>query len=147
MKKNNLKFTISERKLYLRFFDIVFPLLGLFSIGYLTDFQYFSFQNQNIYMWIISLGIYIWFFGQIFEMYNLKVASDKYLTLRSTLITVALTTIFYVFTPVVSPILPSNRIQILYFFFSIIISNLIASVFICETYFFSAFCEEDLNNC
>ena len=115
MKKNNLNFTISERKLYLRFFDIVFPLLGLFSIGYFTDFQYFSFQNHNIYMWIVSLVIYIWFFGQIFEMYNLKVASDKYLTLRSTLITVALTTIFYVFTPIVSPTLPGNRIQILYF--------------------------------
>lgn len=125
MQKNNLNFTISERKLYLRFFDIVFPLLGLFSISFLTDFQYFSFKNQNIYVWIISLVIYIWFFGQIFEMYNLKVASDKYLTLRSTLITVALTTIFYVFTPIVSPTLPNNRIQILYFVLALLIPTLL----------------------
>lgn len=125
MQKNNLNFTISERKLYLRFFDIVFPLLGLFSISYLTDFQYFSFENQNVYTWIISLVIYIWFFGQIFEMYNLKVASDKYLTFRSTLITVALTTVFYVFTPIVSPTLPSNRIQILYFVLALLVPILL----------------------
>lgn len=125
MQKNNLHFTISERKIYLRFFDIVFPLFGLFFINYIFEFQYFSFDSPDVNLWVISLIIYLWLFGQIFEMYNLKVASDKYLTLRSSVITVALTTVFYVFTPVFSPELPKNRIQILYFVLALLIPILI----------------------
>ena len=115
MPKSNLHFTISERKLYLRFFDSALVLLGLFALNYFFDFQYFNFSNPNIGLWIGLLVFYILFFGEVFELYNLKVASDKYLTLRSVLITVIFTLLFYVFTPIISPVLPQNRIQILYF--------------------------------
>ena len=122
MPKNSLHFTISERKLYLRFFDNVFALFGLFLISYIVDFQYFDYRNSSIKIWIVLLVFYVLFFGEIFEMYNLKVASDKYATLRSLVITVIFTSIFYVFTPVLSPILPQNRIQILYFVLTLLVS-------------------------
>lgn len=122
MQQNSPHFTISERKLYLRFFDNVFALLGLFLINYIVDFHYFDFRNSNIITWIALLVFYVLFFGQIFEMYNLKVASDKYATFRSLVITVIFTSVFYVFTPVISPILPQNRIQILYFFVTLLVS-------------------------
>lgn len=121
MPQSSLHFTISERKLYLRFFDSVLVLLGLFAINYLFDFQYFNFENPNIFIWILLLVFYILFFGEVFELYNLKVASDIYLTLRSVLITVIFTLLFYVFTPIISPVLPQNRIQILYFALALLI--------------------------
>ena len=126
MSKSNFHFSISERKLYLRFFDIVFTLLGLFATSYLVDFQYFNFQNSQSSIWIILLSFYLLFFGEIFEMYNLKVASDKYLTLRGVFITSVFTVLFYVFTPIISPVLPQNRIQILYFFISLFLPILIS---------------------
>jgi exopolysaccharide biosynthesis polyprenyl glycosylphosphotransferase len=58
-------------------------------------------------------------------MYNLKVANDKYLTLRSTVLTGFFTTIFYIFTPYISPVLPENRVQIIYLYLSITIAILI----------------------
>ena len=122
MPKRSLHFTISERKLYLRFFDNVFAILGLFLINYIVDFQYFDFASSNIFIWIFVLVFYLLFFGEIFEMYNLKVASDRYITLRSLVITVIFTSVFYVFTPVLSPILPQNRIQILYFVLTLLVS-------------------------
>jgi exopolysaccharide biosynthesis polyprenyl glycosylphosphotransferase len=121
MSNHSFHFTISERKLYLRFFDIVFVLLGLLGMSYVVDFQYFNFQSSQSKIWTALLVFYILLFGEIFEMYNLKVASDKYLTLRSVLITVVFTLIFYIFTPIISPVLPQNRIQILYFSSALIV--------------------------
>ncbi len=126
MSSTNLHFTISERKLYLRFFDIVFTMFGLFLIESIFDFQYFNFHNENSFVWSVLLIFYLLFFGEIFEMYNLKVASDKYLTVRSALITVGFTTLFYVFTPLISPVLPSYRIQILYFTVALLVPILIS---------------------
>jgi len=54
------------------------------------------------------------FFGQVFEMYNLKVSSSRYLVVRSIAMTAFFTTIFYIFTPIIAPVLPQNRMQILY---------------------------------
>jgi exopolysaccharide biosynthesis polyprenyl glycosylphosphotransferase len=95
---------------------MLFPIFSFYLISLLTDYQYFNFNNPQIFTWSISLSIYLLFFGEIFEMYNLKVASDIYLTLRSTILTVVFATLFYIFTPYYSPLLPQNRLQILYFF-------------------------------
>ena len=126
MNQSNLHFTISERKLYLRFFDVIFVMFGLFLINFIFDFQYFNFQNENSFIWSALLIFYLLFFGEIFEMYNLKIASDKYLTIKSTLITVGFTTLFYVFTPMISPVLPHQRIQIVYFIIALLIPILIS---------------------
>jgi hypothetical protein len=125
MPQSEFHFSISERKVYLRFFDVLIPLLSLYSIGHFYDYQYFNFANPQISRWIISLSIYLLFFGEVFEMYNLKIASDKYLTLRSALLTVFFTTLFYIFTPIFSPVLPENRLQIVYFSSVLLVSILI----------------------
>ena len=115
MPYNNSHLNISERKLFLRVLDIGFVVLGLFVLNNFFNFNYFDFSNPNSALWISTLIFYLWIFGEIFEMYDLKVASDKYLTFRSAVITVFFTTLFYVFTPVISPLLPSNRLQLAYF--------------------------------
>ena len=125
MPQSEFHFSISERKVYLRFFDILLPLLSLYGIGHLFDYQYFNFSNPQILRWILSLSIYLFFFGEVFEMYNLRIASDKYLTLRSAFLTVLFTTVFYVFTPIFSPTLPENRLQIVYFSSVLLIAILI----------------------
>jgi FlaA1/EpsC-like NDP-sugar epimerase len=112
---NKIHFSVSERKIYLRVLDLVFVLAGFYVLTSLFDYPYFTFSSPKSLTWTFLLIFYINFFGEIFEMYQLKIASDVYLTLRSLFITVIFTTIFYVFTPVLSPELPENRIQIAYF--------------------------------
>lgn len=118
-------FNISERRLYLRVLDIGFMLLGIYVLNNFFKFDYFNFSSPNCNLWISTLIIYLLVFGEIFEMYDLKVASDKYLTFRSAVITVLFTTLFYVFTPVISPILPTNRLQLAYFSLTLLFSILL----------------------
>ena len=122
MPQKNINFSISERKLLLRIFDVVVVIAGLTAMSYLFDFHYFNIENTAIFTYMLVLSSYLLLFGQIFEMYNLKVANDRYQILRSTLLTGFLTTLFYVFTPLVTPTLPENRLQILYLFLAITVS-------------------------
>ena len=135
MPYNNLHLDISERKLFLRVLDIVFALLGLYVLNISFDFHYFNFSNPNSTLWISTLVIYLLVFGEIFESYDLKVASDKYLTLKSTGITVFFATLFYVFTPVISPELPLNRLQLVYFSMTLLFSILLNRFFYIQLIF------------
>ncbi|WP_264566736.1 exopolysaccharide biosynthesis polyprenyl glycosylphosphotransferase [Flavobacterium sp. N3904] len=113
--KKKIHFEISERKILLRFFDVVFVLAALYIIGQIFNFKYFSFSSTNYY-WLIVLAIYINVFGAIFEMYNLQVASNHFQVLRSTILTTSTTVVFYLLTPIFSPQLPKNRLQLLVFY-------------------------------
>jgi exopolysaccharide biosynthesis polyprenyl glycosylphosphotransferase len=135
MPYNNLHLNISERKLFLRVLDIVFAVLGLYVLNIFFDFHYFNFSNPNSTLWISTLVIYLLVFGGIFESYDLKVASDKYLTLKSTVITVFFATLFYVFTPVISPELPLNRLQLIYFSMTLLFSILLNRFFYIQLIF------------
>ncbi|PKB17479.1 sugar transferase [Flavobacterium sp. 5] len=110
-----MHFEISERKLLLRIFDVVFVLLGLYCLGFIPEFNYFQFSLINYY-WVIVLAIYISVFGAIFEMYNLQVASNHFQALRSTILTTTSSVICYLLTPIFSPQLPKNRLQLLLFY-------------------------------
>ncbi len=116
-----MHFEISERKILLRIFDAVFVLLSLFIIGEIFNFGYFQFSASNFY-WPIVLSIYLIFFGTIFEMYNLQVASNQLQSIKSIILTASTTVLVYLLTPVLTPILPSNRIQILFFFLAVLLS-------------------------
>ncbi|WP_457616870.1 exopolysaccharide biosynthesis polyprenyl glycosylphosphotransferase [Lutibacter sp.] len=122
MPQNNIHFSISERKLLLRVFDVIFAIDGIIFLSLFSNFNYFDLNSPQIYIWGITLASYILLFSEIFEMYNLKVANDTYLTIRGTILTGVLTTIFYIFTPIISPVLPTNRIQIVYLFLAITVS-------------------------
>lgn len=110
------KYSISERQLFLRIFDIFFVVCAVFIFSKYADFHYFKTTIYNLSIWIITLCVYVLFFGQIFELYNLKVSSSRFLVVRSIGVTALLVTVFYIFTPVISPELPENRLQILYLF-------------------------------
>lgn len=113
-----IHFEISERKVLLRFMDVLFVLAVLLGIGQLFQFTYFQFSKDNYY-WIVVLALYLNFFGTIFEMYHLQVASNRFQVTKSIVLTSSLTTLFYLLTPVFTPVLPSNRLQIVLFFIAI----------------------------
>jgi exopolysaccharide biosynthesis polyprenyl glycosylphosphotransferase len=80
------------------------------------NFNYINFNSNAILNWLLLLVFYYLTFGQIFQIYNLKVSNNSYLIVKATVLTAFTTTIFYVFTPYFAPELPSNRLQIVYFF-------------------------------
>lgn len=122
--KKRIHFEISERKILLRTMDVLFIVLILALIGHFLQFDYFKVSRTNFY-WTIVLAVYINFFGTIFEMYNLQTASNRFQVSKSIVLTTALTTLLYLLTPLYTPVLPSNRLQIILFFFAIFFALLI----------------------
>jgi exopolysaccharide biosynthesis polyprenyl glycosylphosphotransferase len=122
--KKKIHFEISERKILLRLIDVVFVLISLYTLGKAFSFSYFHIDFSNFY-WTIVLASYIIFFGTIFELYNLQVASNQYQMVKSVILTTSSTVFFYLLTPILTPTLPENRTQIIYFYFAILVALLI----------------------
>lgn len=120
-KNKGIHFEISERKVLLRVFDIVVTLITLEFIAYNFDFDYFLITKDRI-TWSIILAVYLSIFGTIFELYDLKQSSKLDTTFRNIVITVSVTVLFYLLTPIVTPTLPEQRIQIGYFYLAIIVA-------------------------
>lgn len=120
---NNKKihFEISERKILLRVFDILSVLLALYVVSFIFKFNYFNFSTTNYY-WTIVLGIYLSIFGTVFEMYNLQVASNQFQIIKSIVLTSSTTVLIYLLTPIYTPVLPNNRLQIVIFYIAIFLS-------------------------
>lgn len=121
---NKIHFEISERKILLRIFDVFFVLGTLHLISHFFKFDYFSIR-QDSYYWAILLAVYITVIGTVFDMYNLQTASNKYQILKSVILTTSVTTLLYLLTPFFTPVLPSNRLQIILFYFAILFAILI----------------------
>lgn len=119
--KTNIHFELSERKLLLRFLDVTLVLLGLHLVGSVFEFDYFIISKEK-WVWSLLLAFYILFFGTIFEIYNLKKASDFFNILKSIVITCSVAVLVYLLTPFFTPELPVSRIQILFFYLSIVFS-------------------------
>jgi exopolysaccharide biosynthesis polyprenyl glycosylphosphotransferase len=119
IKQKKIHFEISERKILLRIFDIFFVLLALYFIGNVFDFDYFNISATNFY-WTIVLALYISVLGSVFEMYNLQIASNQFQVVKSIILTASSTVLIYLLTPVYTPILPSNRLQILFFYLAVV---------------------------
>ncbi|NQY05902.1 MAG: hypothetical protein HRT68_06785 [Flavobacteriaceae bacterium] len=116
--QKKIHFQLSERKILLRVFDVLFVLLGLFGVGELFDFDYFKFSTEK-WAWIIFLTFYLLFFGSVLELYNIYKASKFDYSLRGIIITASLTVLFFLLTPYYTPVLPENRLQILYFYLAV----------------------------
>ncbi|UGS20539.1 exopolysaccharide biosynthesis polyprenyl glycosylphosphotransferase [Flavobacterium cyclinae] len=121
VQKRKIHFEISERKILLRFIDLFFPITVLAFIGHYFQFDYFKVSQTN-FTWTIVLAVYLLLFGSIFEMYNLQTASNRLQISKSIILTSSVTVLVYLLTPFYTPVLPSNRLQILLFFFSILFS-------------------------
>lgn len=118
MSKTNIHFVISERKILLRILDIVSVLSALYLVGIIFDFDYFK-MNSEHWVWSIVLAVYLTIFATIFELYNLQKASKLEVMVKNVLITASVTVLFYLLTPFYTPMLPNNRLQIVYFFLAV----------------------------
>lgn len=118
MSKNSIHFDISERKVLLRILDIVSVLTILYIVGNIFDFEYFII-NSNHWVWSIVLATYLTVFATIFELYDLQKAGRFDVVVKNVIITSSITVLFYLLTPFYTPALPSNRLQIVYFFLAI----------------------------
>ena len=114
-----IHFEVSERKILLKVFDVLFVLLFLNTISSFSNFNYFSISVDNFH-WVVVLSIYINVFGSVFEMYNLQVASNQFQVIKSSILTASVTVLVYLLTPIYTPVLPSNRLQIIIFFLAIL---------------------------
>ena len=123
-KKNGIHFEISERKILLRIFDILMAYLGLFILSKYANFDYLSFSAANAIP-LGVLGLYISVFGTIFELYDLQQSSRLDISFRNIVLCMSTVVLFYLLTPIVTPFLPEARLQIIYFYIT-----LIASVFL-----------------
>ncbi|WP_418603356.1 sugar transferase [Hwangdonia sp.] len=119
MSKKGIHFNISERKVLLRIFDFISVLGVLYFVSHTFDFDYFTITKEN-WTWVFVLMIYILVFGTIFELYDLQKASKIETVSANIVLTVSITVLFYFLTPFFTPVLPVNRLQILYFYFAIL---------------------------
>ncbi len=117
--KNAYHFEMSERKLLLRILDVGLPLLGLYIVSSYFNFDYFSFDNGK-WQWSVLLALYILFFGAIFENYDLRKSNNFFTIFKGIVISTSVVFLFYILTPFVSPVLPESRLQMLYFYITII---------------------------
>jgi len=122
-KKQGIHFEVSERKILLRIIDLVMVFVGLYGLSLFFDFEYLDINVDNIVA-LTLLGVYITIFGTIFEIYDLQKASRIDTTFRNIVLTASIVVLFYLLTPVLSPYLPLERIQIVYFYITIIVSIL-----------------------
>jgi exopolysaccharide biosynthesis polyprenyl glycosylphosphotransferase len=113
--KRNIHFEVSERKILLRMCDLIFILATLHFLSIFFEFEYFKTSMKNV-RWVVVLSTYILLLGSVFEMYNLQVASNQLQMMKSTVLTSFTTVLLYLLTPILTPVLPLNRIQILLFF-------------------------------
>ncbi|WP_296145946.1 sugar transferase [uncultured Flavobacterium sp.] len=116
-----IHFEVSERKILLRIFDVLTVVFALYIIGLIFKFNYFHISKAN-FIWTLVLAAYINVLGTVFEMYNLQTASHQYHIIKSILLTSSTTVLFFLLTPIFTPVLPSNRLQIVYFFLAITLS-------------------------
>ncbi|PKA82103.1 exopolysaccharide biosynthesis polyprenyl glycosylphosphotransferase [Ulvibacter sp. MAR_2010_11] len=115
---SSIHFDISERKILLRLLDIACVLGLLYLVGLIFNFDYFKI-NADHWVWSIVLGIYLTIFATIFELYNLQKASKFEVVVQNIILTSSVTVLFYLLTPFYTPTLPSNRLQIIYFYISV----------------------------
>nr|WP_288834369.1 exopolysaccharide biosynthesis polyprenyl glycosylphosphotransferase [uncultured Flavobacterium sp.] len=128
MSKDRIHFEISERKMLLHLVDVFSVVVALYTVGLFFELEYLK---SSVLNWVnlVVLITYLKIIGTIFELYNLQVASNEFSIIKSTILTVTTTVLAYFLTPVYSPVLPSNRLQIVTFLFVVFFSLILWRVF------------------
>src|SRR5690606_8739503 len=85
---------------------------------------YFKFNSAH-WVWPLVLALYLTVFATIFELYSLQKASRIEVVVKYVILTASATVLVYLLTPFFTPELPSNRLQIVYFFISITVALLV----------------------
>lgn len=121
--RRRMHFEISERKIFLRIFDVFWVLLTLYLTGLFFQLDYFSI-NSDYWVWTLMLALYLMLFSSVFELYDLQKASKYETVLKNVLLATSVTVLVYLFTPILTPVLPNNRMQILYFYLAVTLALL-----------------------
>lgn len=116
-KQSIFHFEISERKLLLRFFDLIFITLNLIALNYIFKDTYIYFGDRFL-IWLVCYLCYYIFFATVFELYVLKKAESRFSVFKNLILSLTTTTIIYLLTPYITPVFPSNRFYILITFLS-----------------------------
>lgn len=116
-----IHFEISERKLLLRIFDVAVVLVSLYGADQILEINYFEFQKETL-RWPTLLSLYLLLFNAVFELYDLPTAADVERTFKNSIPATLSTTVTFLFTPYISPLLPERRLDILYFFATVWLS-------------------------
>ncbi|GLB52062.1 sugar transferase [Neptunitalea chrysea] len=119
--KSNIHLELSERIILLRIFDNVFILFGLILVGEIFQFDYFLISSTNWY-WVFVLLLYYNVFATVLEMYNLQKVAKSDQIIQNVLVVASLTTLFFLLTPYYTPVLPDNRMQLIYFYLAVTMS-------------------------
>jgi exopolysaccharide biosynthesis polyprenyl glycosylphosphotransferase len=127
-KKGKIHFEVSERKILLRVFDVVFVLIALYFVGNFFDVEYLV-ASTNTISHVLAITFYLNIIGTVFEMYNLQVASNQFQVMKSAILTASTTVLFYLLTPIFSAELPTNRLQILVFYFTLLLALVLWRIF------------------
>lgn len=123
-RKGSIHFEMSERKIFLRIIDVFVVLGALHLVGITFNFDYFKINEQH-WVWTFVLGFYISFFLTVFELYDLRRASRITSTLSGVITGSSVITLVYLLTPYLTPVLPENRLQILFFYIAMTVSLLL----------------------
>ncbi|MES2239824.1 MAG: exopolysaccharide biosynthesis polyprenyl glycosylphosphotransferase [Bacteroidota bacterium] len=128
MSKDKIHFEISERKMILHFVDVCCIVMALCFVGYSFELEYLK-SSVFDFVHLTVLILYLKVIGTIFEIYNLQVASNEFQIIRNSILTVTITVLAYFLTPIYSPQLPTNRLQILTFLLVVFFSLILWRVF------------------
>lgn len=101
--------------------DLVFIFFSLFLLQFVLGMEYFQFSRMK-WPQILMFIFYFVIFSSVFEMYNLQKSSKMESIFNTIVLASALTVLFYLLTPVLSPSLPAQRQEILYFLLAIILA-------------------------
>src|SRR5690554_361371 len=127
MSANNprkIYFEISERKIFLRIIDLIVVFVGIYFTESIFRLEYVTFDTAS-YFWIFVLSVYISIFGTIFSMYHLPTTTNSFQITKSVFLTATSTVMLFLLTPIFTPSLPQNRIQIIYFYVALLFSLLL----------------------
>lgn len=121
MPKNTLfHFEMSERKLLLRIFDVLILGVYIFSLNYIFDKTYIYF-SEYFWLWVSVYLSYFLIFGTVFELYVLSKSESSFIVFKGIVLSVFTTTLLYLLTPYITPVLPPNRMLIFHLLFGSII--------------------------
>lgn len=122
---NTIHFEISERKILLRVLDVLMVVLTLFLVGEFFSFDYINFA-VNDFLWMVVLLTYLLVFSAVFELYDIHRISRLGIVVKNIVLAVSVTVLCYILTPYYTPMLPTNRMEIIFFWLAIITGLLIS---------------------
>ncbi|NIJ45448.1 exopolysaccharide biosynthesis polyprenyl glycosylphosphotransferase [Wenyingzhuangia heitensis] len=116
------KLYLSERIVLLRIIDVLFIGLGLMFSNLFFNLKYLNVVQAPISTNTGVLIAYYLVWAQVFQLFNLRDSASRFQTVRNLFITTCVCVLQYLYTPILTPVLPANRIEILIFFVTIFIS-------------------------